>query len=293
MAAFLINPEAQTVVDVEPLFAPELGLLENVRRMIEAPQVSIIGLANNQLALIVDNFGLLKKNQHYFRFIDGQSKIAGKALLFAIDKPTGQIAPVRPDAIEDIVRAIAWCPDVTLLRVEEQILIEPGTVPQIARIPVWSDDPEPEVLRSIDEARAREHAPARPNGDGITHPLPTPPPPLMPPPRTDTLAAGGLDMARDPELVGVLAPPSDTGWIVTARQDGTVRATAYRLEENELRPGAMLSAPDLKALRELLPEGLERIEPSDDDPPEVLETWIAATPAAAPQRPQSPSGEAP
>jgi len=237
MAAFLVDPISRSIADVEDRLDPGKPVLESLRTIIGATQLSIVGIANNGLALVVDNFGMLKPGVGYWRFSDGSSRIAGKAVVFAIDRETGALAPVVDEALQTLVDNVVFADDdVHLLRVEELILTEPGEAPMIARVPVFSDEPEPEVLAAHDAGQ-----------------------------RT-------VQPAQD----AVQAPGEDTGWVVQASRQGGVRATRYRLDEaGGLETVEVRSAADLHALRELMPPGLKRVDPSDDEPADVLELWVA------------------
>ena len=246
MAAFLIDPAAESMTDVEPGFDEAVPFLDTMRRLVGAHQLAIIGLADGKLALVVDNFGLLKREQAYWSFAGG-NKVAGKGVLFAVNSENGALAPIRDDALDELRAAVEFFPDASLIRVEEVILMEQGRVPFIARIPVFSDDPEPAVLREIHDSN-RTVAPMVENG------------------------------ADEPQHVNGTEPPPativDSGWVVQARKGGGVKATRYRLQDGILTPYEMRSAKDLEALRALMPPDMRRVDPSDDEPEDVLELWV-------------------
>ena len=249
MAAFLIDPAAESMTDVEPGFDEAVPFLETMRSLVGAHQLAIMPLANHSLALVVDNFGLLKKDQAYWSF-NGGDKIAGKGVMFAVRPDTGALAPIREEAFDELRAVVTFHPDVSLIRVEEVILTEKGRVPFIARVPVFSDNPEPEVLREIHNSNR-------------------------------TVAPMVEDGADAPEHVdgmnGTEPPPAtivDSGWVVQARKGGGVKATRYRLQDGILTPYEMRSAKDLEALRALMPPDMRRVDPSDDEPEDVLELWV-------------------
>ena len=243
MAAFLVDPFAQTVIDVEPRFDQARPLLDNLRLLMDAQLLTLAGVAHNRLALVIDGFGFLRRPQAFWSFAGERQRVAGRAVLFAIDPSNGMLAPIRDDALAELEAAIRFHPDVALIRVEERILTEEGEVPAIARIPIFSDDPEPQILKDIDEELARN--------------------PMVP-------------GSRLPSSQAAIAPPPvpGAGWVVQARQDGSVMATRYTLEGEALKLAEMRSAADLPSLRQLMPANLVRREPGDDEPSDVLELWV-------------------
>lgn len=259
MAVFLIDPEAETIVDVEERFSAEIerlgeelgpheALTRVMREQLGVRQLVIRPLANGRLALVVDNFGLLKPAQSFWRLADGDIKMAGKGLLMAVG-PQGQLMPIDQSFRPQIEAAIVWERGVSLLRIVERVATTPGQVPSIVLFPVFSDDPEPEVLRQLDEAAAREQAKEPQDAPEI---------------------AGNGSGAVFSSADGV-----EDGWTVEARQDGSCRALRYVLADGMLAPTSeMLSAPNLVELRKLMPPGLQRIEPGDDDAPNVIELWV-------------------
>jgi hypothetical protein len=140
---FLVDPFTETVTDVhDRLEAPDgQAFLDHVRREMQARQLDLVAIAGGQLAMFIDNFGLLRgPEQRYWRFKDGEAKVAGRALILAVDPDTGFLAPIRADSIERIREGIVWQPGVTLLRVEEIILTSPGEPPRLFRRPRFSDE---------------------------------------------------------------------------------------------------------------------------------------------------------
>lgn len=247
MAAFLIDPDAQTISDIEEQFDAGIPFLENVRKLIGSTQLFPISVANDALVCFIDNFGLLKRGNKLWRFEDGKQRFAGKALMFAVSPDDGNVAPIIPDRIEDIRRAIVFEPEVELLRIEELLLTEPGKAPSIARIPIYSDDPEPEPLRAAPAAE-RTLTPMSPPPNGEADPEP-------------------------PEPAGAII---DQGWVVRASRSGGVTATRYRYENGILTPYEMRSAKDMNELRALKPPEMTKVvEPGDDEPEDVLEFWVA------------------
>lgn len=253
MAAFLIDPHAKTMTDVEPGFDEQIPFLDTMRQLLGATQLTIMGLAGGNLAVVLDNFGMLKREQAYWQFVGGGSRVAGKAVMFAVHPGNGALAPIREEAYDDLRAGIEFCDDdISLIRVEEVILTEAGSVPVIARVPVFSDNPEPDVLKEIN-ALARTVAPMD-MGDG-----------------------------DQPEINGQAPPEAsivDTGWVVQASKAGGVKATRYRLQDGILTPAEMRTAKDLEGLRKLMPPGMKRVDPSDEEPEDVLELWVETGEAA-------------
>jgi len=235
---FLIDPFTETVTDIHEQLEAGDGqeFLDHVRRAIQARQLDLVGIAENLLGMFIDNFGLLRgAGQRYWRFRDGQAKVAGRALILAIDPTTGFLAPIRADSIGRIRDGIEWLPDVSLLRVDEIIIAAPGEAPRLVRRPVFSDD------RADDGAK-----------------------PLT-----------------DDELAALAPPPpaAPTRWVVSASASG-VKAVRYELAGDELRVAEAITAKDLEELRPLLPGGLVRLEPEDDDDPSILEYLVTPQPPA-------------
>jgi hypothetical protein len=281
MAVFLIDPYSKTVSDVQEelddALAADIDLLEFMRVRLSPAgdrlvrQVSIIAANQDRLAIFVDNFGMLKGGQEFWRFAAGGDRIAGKAMMFAVDPESGRIAPLDPAMVGDVAKAVVWEEDIYLLRVHEQLLTAPGEMPVIARIPVFNDDPHPKVLDDIEEARSEEHALDASNG---SHGPPQPPHgPLKTtsqPPASQAPAAAPA--APEPDNIAL-----DTGWIVRSLASGEVQAVRYVLESDSIRPAAeRLQADNLADLRAMMPAGYERQEPDDDAAPDILELWVLA-----------------
>jgi hypothetical protein len=131
---------------------------------------------------------------------------------------------------------VLWLPDVKPVRIVEHIAAAPGETPVLRYRTIFSDE-------RLD--------------DGAPIPAPAPP------------AVGDMP---DPEA---LRPRVPTRWEVSATSAG-VKAIRYELPDgaDELRIAESRTAKDLTALLEMLPGGLVRIEPLDDDPPEILGYWV-------------------
>ncbi len=255
MSCFLIDPETKTVTDVGDRLDPGKPLLECVRDLIGAHQLLPLGVFNNFAVLFIDNFGLLKRDPKLWGLAGEATRIAGKGLLFAIDHDTGYVAPLVPERIEDVRNAVVFAPEgVTLLRIEELLVVEPGAVPMINRVPVYSDSDETNAALAGVPAEARTTMPL---SDPMTLEI-EPPPPMPGDPATE-------------------APQDiiDNGWVIRARRDGTVTATRFHLKDGVLTPHEMRSAKTIAELREQMPPGVSKVvQPSDDEPEDVLEFWV-------------------
>jgi hypothetical protein len=277
MAVYLIDPIDKSVTDVELVLnaAMEGGedFLETVRGMIKdqrrIEQLAIIGLSSGQAAMIVDNFGMLRKRQAFWRLSNGSNKIGGKAMLFAV-APDGTLMPFPPNSLSlESLRELVVFEDVTVTRIIEQVVTTPGQVPQIARLAIYSDDPEPEIEKQILAAREAE---SHPIPDADLNPTSPHLPPNQPPnsdlsPKTTPQPPASQASAGEAVL--------DSGWIVRALSSGGVQAVRYVLEADSIKPAAeRLTAANLAELRKLMPEGYERREPDDDAPADVIEMWV-------------------
>jgi hypothetical protein len=277
MAVYLIDPIDKSVTDVELVLngAMEGGedFLETVRGLIKdqrrIEQLAIIGLSSGRAAMIVDNFGMLRKRQAFWRLSNGSNKIGGKAMLFAV-APDGTLMPFPANSLSlESLRELLVFEDVTVTRIIEQVVTTPGQVPQIARLAIYSDDPEPEIEKQIQAAREAEPHPI--SDSGLTSPHLPPDPDL--PPNSD------LSPKTTPQPPASQAPAGeavlDSGWIVRALGSGGVQAVRYVLEADSIKPAAeRLTAANLAELRKLMPEGYERREPDDDAPADVIEMWV-------------------
>jgi hypothetical protein len=280
MAVYLIDPVDKSVIDVELVLngAMEGGedFLETVRGMIKdqrrIEQLAIIGLSSGQAAMIVDNFGMLRKRQAFWRLTNGTNKIGGKAMLFAV-APDGTLMPFPPNSLSlESLRNLVVFEDVTVTRIVEQVVTTPGQVPQIARLAIYSDDPEPEIEKQIMAAREAESHP-------IPDPSDLPPDPSDQSPNLSPNQSPHLPPKTTSQPPASQAPTGeavlDSGWIVRALSSGGVQAVRYVLEADSIKPAAeRLTAANLAELRKLMPEGYERREPDDDAPADVIEMWV-------------------
>jgi hypothetical protein len=273
MAIFLIDPFDKEVSDVQAVLDAalevETDLLDFVRGQLtndeERPvrQVTMIAVNHNQVAMFVDNFGMLKGEQKFWRFREGGDRVAGRAVLFGVDLQTGLLGPLHQATVEDVKAAIVWEEGIALLRIEEIVITTPGEMPSIARIPVFSDDPHPKVLEQIRDARLAQPTETQPSvsatspgpGNATSQPGPS--------------QAGPRGDAEQDNIA------LDTGWIVRALANGAVQAVRYVLEADSIRPSTeRLHAANLAELRKLMPEGYERQEPDDEAESDVLELWV-------------------
>jgi hypothetical protein len=147
---FLVDPFAETVSDVhERLEALDEGdYLAKVREMLAGPwpvqQLRLIGFedAGGVAAMFVDNWGMLRgEKQRVWQFKDGPGRIAGKALILAVDPRNGFLAPIRSDVIEIIRDSLQFLPDVVIAGIDEHIVVNgPGKYPHIGLNVRFSDD---------------------------------------------------------------------------------------------------------------------------------------------------------
>lgn len=283
MAVFLIDPTTKAIQDVETELTDRVrsstdkhgdaseALIEAIRALIGDPQqILLLAIAGGRLVLALDNYGLLRGNQAFWHLSDNpQGRFGGKALLLAV-APEGYLTPVVDEAREGLEASVVWDEGVSLLRLVERIVVTPGEPPQIARIPVFSDEPEPEILKQMRNPQPEDVIPptdpghpenVAPNSDASHLPA-----------REGGVGGGALGEPLT-AIEGSQLPAS--GWTVETRPDGSARAVRYVLEGDRLSPAAMLSAPTLEALRAQRPAGLRTIEPADDDAPDVVELWVA------------------
>lgn len=95
MKAVLIDPENQTVTDVEI----EAGNLEQIYKLMDCRLVDFVQLYPNGDGVFIDDEGMLIEEQHFFHHINYDHSLAGKALLVGTGNEGETIAPDR-DAVE-------------------------------------------------------------------------------------------------------------------------------------------------------------------------------------------------
>jgi hypothetical protein len=266
MPVFLIDPTTQTTIDVEERFVemvrerhdrgdhPGDALVGAIKATIGDPkQVIMRPIAGGRLVLAVDNFGMLKQQQRFWRLSDGNIRIAGTALLLAVG-PEGTLMPLSDEARPTVEAAVVWEPEgLSVVKIVERLSVSPGEPPQIVPIPVFSDDPDPAWLKLEPE------------------PIDEPDPDL---PDFLPQNAGNRPGASQAPAREDGAPLE--GWSVRSRPDGSARAVRYVLDGDSLSPAEMLTAGSLDALRLMRPDGLRAITPSDDDAEDVIELWVRA-----------------
>lgn len=273
MAVYLVDPVGKAVSDVEEDLgqAMEAGadFLDTVREMIRLErrieQLAIVALSSGQAAMIVDNFGMLRKEQSFWRLNNGPNRIAGKAVVFAV-AVDGTLMPFPPGTLTiENMRSLVVFDDVTVVRIVEQVVTTPGQVPQIARLAVYSDDPEPGGLEAkIQAARDEDQSDRQPQPSDV-----------QPPPSHFDLSPKTTSQPGASQVPAGAEPVLDTGWIVRSLSAGRVQAVRYVLEADSIKPAAeRLTAESLPELRKLMPEGYERQEPDDDAEPDVIELWV-------------------
>lgn len=145
MAAFVIDPDAQTVEEVTP--DPAMPFLDWVRRELGVPQLAVIPAAENRFAIWVDALALIKPGRTFWAINDADYRYAGKSLVTGLS-PEGWPMSFPAEATAATVRAgITFLPSDELLRIDEEIVIgrdeQNRPVPMIARKVVWKGLTEP------------------------------------------------------------------------------------------------------------------------------------------------------
>ena len=289
MGVFLIDPTTKAIHDVETELTDRVraatdkhgdaseALIEAIRALIGDPQqILLLAIAGGRLVLALDNYGLLRANQSFWHLMDNpQGRFGGKALLLAV-APEGYLTPVVDEARASIQASVIWDHGVSLLKLVERIIVTPGEPPQIARIPVFSDDPEPEILKQMRNPQPEDVQPPddRPPPEVDGNAAPSSDPSRLPA-REDGVGGGAAEPLGEPLTAIEGSPLPTAGWTVQTRPDGSARAVRYVLEGDKLSPAAMMTAPTLAALREQRPAGLRTVEPSDEDGEDVVELWVA------------------
>jgi hypothetical protein len=230
--AILVDPKEKTVELIDLPGRPDI--LAALRQVISAPQISVVPIPEQGIAVFVDAMGLLKPGRFFWRFPESEYRFAGRSVVTQIDL-AGVPKPLPDDVdIAQLQRNLVFDPPEMLERIDESLAIIPDEdghmVPMIHRVVVWADRPQPIVT---------------------------------------------LEEVRFPEI----EEPVLGGWSVYEREDGSYRAIEHVLRGSELIANQMVSAPNLDALRLKLPGGLTRIEPTDTDSPDLIETWISNVPA--------------
>jgi hypothetical protein len=134
MNALLIDPETQTVTEVE---LDAADFLNGVRRAIGALQLDSL-ICGPDLALWFDPFGLLEPEPSYWQFHPAAPRMAGRAIITAVS-PEGFPTDVPKTAPMEMLEAsIDWCEGDELLGIDE--FIEPvqteyGLWPRIVQHP--------------------------------------------------------------------------------------------------------------------------------------------------------------
>jgi hypothetical protein len=289
MGVFLIDPTTKAIQDVETELTDRVraatdkhgdaseALIEVIRSLIGDPQqILFAAIAGGRLVLALDNYGLLRSNQLFWHLSDNVAgKFGGKALLLAV-APEGYLTPVADEVRAGLEASVVWDEGVSLLKLVERILVKPGEPPQIARIPVFSDDPDPEILKQMRNPQPEDVQP--PDDQPPTDP--SDPQNVAPnsdashlPAREGGVGGGALGEPLT-AIEGSRLPQA--GWTVQTRPDGSARAVRYVLEGDKLSPAAMMTAPTLALLREQRPAGLRTVEPSDEDGEDVVELWVSS-----------------
>lgn len=230
--ALLIDPKDKTVTLVE-LPDGHDELLAGVRVAIGAPQLAIVAVPENHIAVWVDAMGILKKDRAFWHFNDSDYRFAGRCVITAIDRlgvPHG-----FPDEIDtdEVKAALIFDPPEVLDRIHEVLVMAPdgsgAMVPMIHRQVIWTD---------------REPGP-----------VPT---------------------VVVPEIADEEPEPEISGWSIFETDDG-YRAFEMVLRGHRLVPTNAIEAANLDEIRKMLPLGLVRIEPSETDPSDLVESWSVPT----------------
>ena len=141
--AVLIDPKDKTVQLLDLPGSPDL--LEAVREAIGAPQIAVVAVPEQGIAVFVDAMGILKPGRCFWRFKDSDYRFAGRAVVTAIDL-VGVPRPLPDDAdMEPLERNLIFEPSELLDRIGEKLIMAPDEegrmVPTIFRQVLWTDRP--------------------------------------------------------------------------------------------------------------------------------------------------------
>jgi hypothetical protein len=133
--AFIVNPNSKTIEHWEP----KGSFLPSLRDAIGCTQVDSIMIQKNTVAW-VDNFGLLKVPQRFWRFKDSAFRFAGTVIVTGVD-PDGMPCNIPDVPFEAMRQQIDWCEGDAVLRVRETLEVTPteqGPWPRVVRVTDWN-----------------------------------------------------------------------------------------------------------------------------------------------------------
>ena len=101
MKAFLISPEEQAITEVD-----YDGDYHSINKLIAADLFDVVRL-NNSDVIFVDDEGLMKNPQHFFKLDGMTSPLAGNGLVLGTDREGESISPQHV-SIEDLENRITF-----------------------------------------------------------------------------------------------------------------------------------------------------------------------------------------
>ena len=102
MKAFLIDPEEQTIIEVE-----HDDTLQNIYKHIDADCFDMLRINNKNDVILVDDEGLYRKD-HYFRYKGAENPLAGKGLVLGTNHQGESTAPtITLEQLQDNVTFIS------------------------------------------------------------------------------------------------------------------------------------------------------------------------------------------
>jgi hypothetical protein len=189
--AVLIDPFTTSVTDWQPA-GP---FLDAVRETIGCTQVDSIMIQKTRCAW-VDNFGLLREGQRFFRFVDSPFRFAGKVIITGTDAD-GMPCDTGPVDLAEIARSIDWCTGLVVVFIREELQAtetELGMWPRVVRYTDFNQ-PAPDLKNARPAAfdpapghvpvEAPDRHPEPPRAGNGANP---PPPPVF----TNTPEQGGV-----------------------------------------------------------------------------------------------------
>jgi hypothetical protein len=140
--AILVNPFDRSVAP----WTPEGAFLDALRATLDCQQIDSMMIQKN-LCIFVDNFGMLRPSQAFFRFRDTRHRFAGKAVITGTD-PDGMPCS-WPEGTPDLVRAaLDWCDNCRVVAIDEHLQAEPtpfGMWPRVVRSVTFDPPDEPDA----------------------------------------------------------------------------------------------------------------------------------------------------
>lgn len=125
MKAFLINPEAKSITEVE---VPDRGdRLPTIYKHLHCDSFDVVCLTNND-AVYVDDEGLHKPLQHFFAIKGYPQPLAGRGLVLGADARGNTVEPAI--TLEQLVEATSFIE----LFTKKMVTVRPASKPTAARI---------------------------------------------------------------------------------------------------------------------------------------------------------------